>query len=389
MAEEWYFAQQGQQHGPVALGQLCEMATNGQLQPTDLVWRDGMPSWSQAQWVRGLFSSPQFSAEPLPLLPVAEPAEPPVVARREGPRPALDESPPLRRRPRRPARRRLGPGAWIAIVGGVLGLLVLVGGGVWVYVHFRHQGTSRSWNAAQGQRVSFHLTFKGGRKVEIWLNSNRDTDMDLFVYDPQNRVVAVDDGDGKDCYVSFVPPITQSYRVELQNRVRMEPWQQHRNGPNSGVLRFRESHERFPVAAAALPPPVIRHPPELPKPPDNAMHRAPQVIPLRPGINGITVDGKLDGNDGLDDGHRGAFCKVYTYPMRAGKQYVIDLQSAQFDSYLRLEDARGWHLAEDDDSGGNLNARIIFVPPQDGTYRIVATTFDPGAMGGYRLTVRP
>jgi hypothetical protein len=381
MAEEWYFAREGQQHGPVPLAQLQNLAAAGQLLPTDLVWHEGMPSWSQAQWTRGLFSAHAFSAEPLPLLPLAEEAEPPVVAQREKPRPrpAEDLAPPPR--PCRQPRRHLGTGAWIAIAGGGLGLVVLIVAGVWAFVYFRNQGTSRSWTAAQGQSVAFHFKFTGGRKVEIWLNSNRDTDMDLFVYDPQNHMVAFDDGDGKDCYVSFVPPITQTYRVELQNRVRMEPWQQHRNGPNSGVLRFRESHDRFPVMA---PPPR-----ELPRPPAHGMHAAPRVIGLRPGPGGIAVEGTLDDSDGRDARRQGTFCKIYTYPMRAGKPYLIDLQSTHFDAYLRLEDTRGWQLAEDDDSGGNQNARLNFVPPQDGTYRIIATTFMPGEVGQYRLSIRP
>ena len=44
--------------------------------------------------------------------------------------------------------------------------------------------------------------------------------------------------------------------------------------------------------------------------------------------------------------------------MTAGKTYTIDMVSKQIDSYLRLEEASGKQLAEDDDSGGNLNAKL-------------------------------
>jgi hypothetical protein len=43
--------------------------------------------------------------------------------------------------------------------------------------------------------------------------------------------------------------------------------------------------------------------------------------------------------------------------------------------------------AEDDDSGGGLNARITFRAPADGIYRIRATSFNNGR-GPFTLTVR-
>ena len=51
-------------------------------------------------------------------------------------------------------------------------------------------------------------------------------------------------------------------------------------------------------------------------------------------------------------------------------------------------DSTGKKLAEeDDDSGGGLNARIVFRAEQDGTYRIQATSFNAGN-GAFTLTVR-
>jgi len=61
------------------------------------------------------------------------------------------------------------------------------------------------------------------------------------------------------------------------------------------------------------------------------------------------------------------------------------------DPFLRLEDRDGLVLAEDDDSGGNLNARIVFKPGKTGTYRVVATTFAHFKVieeGPYVLSVR-
>jgi thiol-disulfide isomerase/thioredoxin len=60
----------------------------------------------------------------------------------------------------------------------------------------------------------------------------------------------------------------------------------------------------------------------------------------------------------------------------------------QLDTYLRVENSAGTELAEDDDSAGNLNSRIVFRPAVEDTYRIIATTFDPGQTGVYKVVVR-
>ena len=35
-----------------------------------------------------------------------------------------------------------------------------------------------------------------------------------------------------------------------------------------------------------------------------------------------------------------------------------------------------------------MNARIVFTPKADDTFRLVVTTCDPGQVGAYRLTIR-
>ena len=75
--------------------------------------------------------------------------------------------------------------------------------------------------------------------------------------------------------------------------------------------------------------------------------------------------------------------------MTRGKTYVIDMTSAQFDTFLRLEDEQGKVLAENDDiSEDNLNSRIVFTAPAAGSYRIVATAFEQRGTGAYTLTIR-
>ena len=62
--------------------------------------------------------------------------------------------------------------------------------------------------------------------------------------------------------------------------------------------------------------------------------------------------------------------------MKAGRSYTIDcVSTGVFDNFLRLEDPDGNQVAQDDDSGGNLNARIVHTPTRDGWYRVIVTTF--------------
>jgi hypothetical protein len=68
------------------------------------------------------------------------------------------------------------------------------------------------------------------------------------------------------------------------------------------------------------------------------------------------------------------------------KTYIIDLESEDFDPFLRLLD-RGKQVAEDDDTGGKLNARIVYTAKQTGEHEVVAITLD-GQGGRFKLKIR-
>ncbi len=82
--------------------------------------------------------------------------------------------------------------------------------------------------------------------------------------------------------------------------------------------------------------------------------------------------------------------KVNAWIMVAGRVYIIDLESTAFDALLRLEDAKGKQLAENDDFLPDVhrNARLVFTPKQTGDYRIVATSFQQEGVGVGKLRVR-
>jgi HEAT repeat protein len=110
-------------------------------------------------------------------------------------------------------------------------------------------------------------------------------------------------------------------------------------------------------------------------------------IKSEPNQKMFRVQGVLTTGDPHDRVRQQMHHVVHNYYMKGGRQYTINL-NAVWDNYLRLEDALGQELAQDDDGGGFPNARIIFNAPRDGWYRIIVTSFAPGASGPYTLTVQ-
>jgi serine protease Do len=102
----------------------------------------------------------------------------------------------------------------------------------------------------------------------------------------------------------------------------------------------------------------------------------------------LLVRDNLSPKDPISKLGKGRVMKIYDVKLTKGVTYIIELDSGEIDPYLILEDAKGKKLAEDDDGGGFPNARIVFVAPADGDYRVIATTFNPNETGSYTLSVR-
>jgi hypothetical protein len=97
---------------------------------------------------------------------------------------------------------------------------------------------------------------------------------------------------------------------------------------------------------------------------------------------------KLTDKDPRDRVRQQMFAKIFLVNMVKDRVYTIDMMSRQFDAFLRLEDSAGKQLAEDDDSGGNLDALVIFRAPATGTYRIITTSFAGNTQGDFLLRVQ-
>lgn len=96
--------------------------------------------------------------------------------------------------------------------------------------------------------------------------------------------------------------------------------------------------------------------------------------------------------DPMDTMQASSYAKQYTFKMKAGHTYTIDLISSdksgkKLDTFLRLENPTGKKLAMDDDGGGFPNARIVYKAIQDGDYKIIATSFEANQTGAFTLKI--
>jgi len=190
-----------------------------------MVWREGMPQWTLATAVPGLMpeAAPRRQR-------YAEPEEDDRRApdrrgrdRRDDRDRQYDDEPEegVRRRPRR-RPEGMSTGAkvaiWLGIGGGVL-LLIIVVIVVIVVVANSSAPNVRTFNIPPGGTQGYDVTFKAGVRTVVTVTSDKNTDIDLFVFAPNNRFqpIAADVRIHKDCRVEFVPPVTGVYRVEVRN----------------------------------------------------------------------------------------------------------------------------------------------------------------------------
>ena len=105
----------------------------------------------------------------------------------------------------------------------------------------------------------------------------------------------------------------------------------------------------------------------------------------------LVVRGELKETDPLDRVQKQSRANVHEVELKAGQAMLVGLRSIDFDPMLRVEDAKGTVLGQNDDivRGTLTNSRLGFVAPQAGTYRLVVTSFHPDWTGEYLLEVAP
>ena len=244
---EWYYTTNNQQMGPVSWDELRQLASTGLLHPNDMVWKEGMSEWLKANKKDGLFSSSPGRGESSRDLARAD--DPPLRRSRERDRRDRDDRDrddrgrddrgrDERRRDDydddyddRPRRRRSNEGmpigAKVAIIGGsiVVGLVIVVVVIVLLVRGSRGGGgnvplgpNAYRITLFDGQENVRMFRFNQGQLVRITVNSQADirTDVDLYV-ELNNRIITADTRISKDCFVQFVAPATDTYRVKVRN----------------------------------------------------------------------------------------------------------------------------------------------------------------------------
>jgi hypothetical protein len=185
---------------------------------------------------------------------------------------------------------------------------------------------------------------------------------------------------GKELATAIVE-LTESFKVEkaaAQVSISI-----HLTNPALQAVQTALLEQQKQLAAAGKEPPV---PPDAPAP--AGKKGVPNVsLPLTLQNGSADVVGALTNLDDLDHVRQGSRCKTYIVQLLAGKTYQFDMTSDQIDSYLRLEDSSAKELAHNDDGGGGLNSRIVFLCPRSNSYRVVATTF-LGDVGPFRLRIQ-
>ena len=110
---------------------------------------------------------------------------------------------------------------------------------------------------------------------------------------------------------------------------------------------------------------------------------APQPANTNPASQ--TFQGSL-GPDGNRD-REGRFEREHQISLRRGQRAIVSLQSSAFDTLLRVVPPAGEAMENDDIAQSDLNSRLDFTAPIDGRYRVVVTSYQPGATGAYTVQV--
>ena len=98
----------------------------------------------------------------------------------------------------------------------------------------------------------------------------------------------------------------------------------------------------------------------------------------------LNVEAALTASDAAEDD---VFVRTFDVNLRAGRRYVIDMESDQFDAFVKLLNREGTIVSFADECDAMRNTRIVYVPLENETYRIAATSYAAGATGVFRLRV--
>jgi hypothetical protein len=76
---------------------------------------------------------------------------------------------------------------------------------------------SKSFDLKAKGKAAITLTFPAGKEATITVRSDKMTDVNLFIYDADKKVVAKDDSPGPSCDLKFTPKEGGKYTLEVVN----------------------------------------------------------------------------------------------------------------------------------------------------------------------------
>ena len=114
----------------------------------------------------------------------------------------------------------------------------------------------------------------------------------------------------------------------------------------------------------------------------SALEGEPSARPL---LRGEPVDGALTEQD--PQLASGEHLDLYVFDGQAGEEIELTMRSSAFDTYVGLSGPNGVQAANDDAPGMGTDARLTMTLPADGRYTVQATSFAPGSVGAYTLSL--
>lgn len=218
----------------------------------------------------------------------------------------------------------------------------------------------------------YALTAEAGETLVVDLVSDQ-FDAFLYVVRPGEGDPLIDDDSGGRCNarVELAAAEADTYWV-LVNAV---------SETGEGEYTVRVSNEPGPLAegeCAGPPTAAMTIPPELVDAVQGVEPGAGRDLPV-----GAEVTGSLDNDDvALPDG---SLAQGWSLEGRTGEPLVVELLSEDFDAFLYVTGPGLDSALVDDDGAGGTDARLRFTPAEDGTYRVVVSTYGGGATGSFRL----
>jgi hypothetical protein len=76
---------------------------------------------------------------------------------------------------------------------------------------------SKAFDVKEKGKVAIALTFPAGKEAVVTVRCEKKTDVNLFVFNADKKVVVKDDSPGPDCDVKFTPKEAGKYTFEIRN----------------------------------------------------------------------------------------------------------------------------------------------------------------------------